>query len=134
MDTKHIGTIGELAVAEELMRRGWEVFTEMGDNSKIDLIANKDGLLRKIQVKTVEFSDCGWVFVRKSKITNGIRIEYLRKDIDLFAIYVMDKDAVAFVPFSKFKKKSLCLRFEKPRSGRTSLMFNDFSCADVPQW
>jgi hypothetical protein len=52
MHSKTKGSIGQLTIAADLLSKGYEVFTELGDNSKIDLIAvSKDYDLIKIQVK-----------------------------------------------------------------------------------
>ena len=38
MHTKQSGSLGELKVAADLIARGYAVFTELGDLSKVDLI------------------------------------------------------------------------------------------------
>lgn len=53
MHNKRKGNIGELAVALELANHEYSVFTEQGDISKIDLVAEKDGVLIRIQCKAI---------------------------------------------------------------------------------
>ena len=50
---KNKGSIGELKVAADLITKGFSVFTELGDNSKVDLIAIENSTYKtyKIQVK-----------------------------------------------------------------------------------
>ena len=53
---KDFGTIGELTVARHLLGQGYSVFSEYGDNSKVDLIALVDNVPIKIQVKSCNSS------------------------------------------------------------------------------
>jgi hypothetical protein len=53
MHSKRKGNIGQFAIALELSKLGYSVFTEEGDISKIDIIAEKDGKLIRIQSKAI---------------------------------------------------------------------------------
>lgn len=53
MQSKILGTSGELRVAHELYKRGYACFAEMGDTSRIDLIAAIGKRLVRIQVKSL---------------------------------------------------------------------------------
>lgn len=53
LHSKEKGNIGEMAVAKDLLRHRWEVFYELGDLSKVDLIIHRKGILLRIQVKFV---------------------------------------------------------------------------------
>lgn len=52
MNNKAIGTIGEQAVILEFTRIGVQVYTPIGDNCAVDLVAEFNRKLNKIQVKT----------------------------------------------------------------------------------
>jgi len=54
MHTKDAGTVGELAVILHLKQAGFTVFTEVGDNSPIDLkdYADFEGVLRDYEQRT----------------------------------------------------------------------------------
>lgn len=51
MHSKLKGNIASTTTVLELQKRGFNVFSEIGDYSRIDLIAEKNSILRKIQVK-----------------------------------------------------------------------------------
>ena len=52
MNTKSIGNIGEAKVLCKFVELGIPVYLSFGDNEKADLIAEFNGKLNKIQVKT----------------------------------------------------------------------------------
>lgn len=45
------GLLGELEFTLHLIKMGWNVFTPIDPNSRVDLIAEKDGKFKKIQIK-----------------------------------------------------------------------------------
>ncbi len=95
MNSKLKGSIGELAVAQDLMRQGYPVFTELGDTSKVDLIALIGDRAVKIQVKTgteVKGVTCFTKF-RADKYHKYI---YNKDDCDVFALYNLDRDIVCY--------------------------------------
>jgi hypothetical protein len=53
MHSKRKGNIASFGVGLELTKLGYSVFTEEGDISKIDMIAEKDGEIIRLQVKGV---------------------------------------------------------------------------------
>lgn len=52
-DVNFIGAAGEAAVAAELAAAGFHVFTPAFGSPKIDMIAERDGRLIRLQVKTL---------------------------------------------------------------------------------
>src|SRR3990170_8613907 len=85
MHTKDAGTVGELAVILQLKQAGFTVFTEVGDNSSIDLIVIGTGLLLRGQVKSCRRVNGSATLPLRKAGPNG----YLRKYID-------DVDAIDF--------------------------------------
>ena len=67
MNTKQLGTIGELKAQYDFMKAGFDVSIPIGDYCAYDLIIIKDGKIFKIQVKSCE------------KIVDG-RMKFRRKD------------------------------------------------------
>lgn len=115
--SKEIGTLGELSVIKELIKNGWEVFKDVADCSKIDLIAARNESLVRIQVKTWSSSEQGFVMVERCKITSGKRITYTKKDVDVIATHVLDRNVTLYVPIEEFgSQKALSIRFEKSKS------------------
>lgn len=46
------GAMGELIIAADLIKQGWDVFRNLSPNGPVDLIAFRDGDIRCVQVKT----------------------------------------------------------------------------------
>jgi Holliday junction resolvase-like predicted endonuclease len=112
--TKQKGNIGELLVASELTKKGYYVFSELGDNAPIDLIAIPEHDTKKIvrvQVKSTT-SKNGTITVSLLKTTKSYVRKYGENDFDLFAVYISDLDKIIYIPLSRVYKndKSLTIR------------------------
>ena len=100
MHTKDAGTVGELAVILQLKQAGYAVFTEVGDNSPIDVIvATAKGQLLRGQVKSCRLANGSATLPLRKAGPNG----YLRKykddsdRLDFFALYVHGTEQIAYV-------------------------------------
>jgi len=96
MHSKEKGNLGELVAMKHLLSCGYPVFTEFGDNSKVDLIALVDNEPVKIQVKT-RTSESGKVQIDSRKSGPNYKFRYSLDHVDVFAIYVIDRDVLFFV-------------------------------------
>ena len=98
MHSKTKGSIGQLSVAVDLLSKGYEVFTELGDNSRIDLIAvDRNYDLIKIQVKCLTPKD-GSIRLKPTK--SGpceYRFRYSREHADVYAVLVQDVNMILYV-------------------------------------
>lgn len=117
------GTLGELAVTKDLIADGWDVFVDVGDCSKIDLIALRGSKLVKIQVKTrdVEF---GAASVGLKSSGPGYSYSYTSDDIDYMAMYVPERDMCLYVPMSWFEehdRKSITIRIDEARNNQKNV-------------
>jgi hypothetical protein len=115
MHTKCKGGIGELAVAKNLMLQGFAVFTELGDLSRVDLIAIKGTTTVRLQVK-YRAAKNNVVEVAGRKSGPNYSYEYSVDDVDVFAVYCPDVDDVAYVPILRVaggKSVSLRLQYNK---------------------
>lgn len=97
MHSKLKGNIAFSFVVLELQKNGFNVFTELGDYSRIDMIAEKNGKLAKIQVKY-----CGgyedYIKLKLCKSgPNGYRYNYSENDVDWFAVYSPFHEVVAWI-------------------------------------
>lgn len=101
MQSKILGTSGEMRVAHEIYKRGYPCFAELGDTSRIDLIAIIGDRMIRIQVKTVTRVD-GTYTIENRKSAKGYEYFYAVNDFDLFAVYCVDDDRVAWVPPDAF--------------------------------
>lgn len=96
MHAKQKGNIGELAVGYDLTKNGYNVFTELGDLSKIDLIAEKDNKLYKIQVKASKLYQ-GTLYLRSDKSGPNYKHKYSVKEVDIFALYSLETGHIAYI-------------------------------------
>src|SRR5262245_41439342 len=99
MHTKDAGTVGELAVILQLKQAGYTVFTEVGDNSSIDLIVVNQSRLLSGQVKSCWLENGKASLSLRKAGPNG----YLRKykddsdKLDFFALYLHDTGQIAYI-------------------------------------
>ncbi len=101
MHTKLKGNIGQAAIVKRLAELGYNVFSELGDLSKVDLIAEKEGKLLRLQCKAMT-SRNGTVEISLLKSgPNNYRREYTVDMFDYFAVYVLDQDLIGFIPSVK---------------------------------
>lgn len=121
LHTKYKGTLGEIAVAQALMRRGLPVFMELGNNnSPIDIITVKKGVLIRIQVKATEPVN-GVLKVRAVCVRDRKHIIYNPNDFDVIAVYDVQWDKLYYVPLAealKCKHAIMSLRISIAKSGR----------------
>ena len=104
LHAKMKGTLGELKVTSELIKKGYAVFTEVGDLSRIDLIAWKDDKLIKIQVKSLA-SKNGSIEIHNYKSGPNYRYKYTKEDVDIFAIYSPELDEVFYISINEILKR-----------------------------
>lgn len=102
LHAKDKGSMGELLVAADLISKGYSVFAEHGDNSKIDLIAvdNKYNLY-KVQVKSVN-SKKSVAKVDTKKSGPNYKFSYESHHFDVCAIYVIDYSKILYVSSKEF--------------------------------
>lgn len=113
MNNKQKGIIGEFAVAKFLASKNLPVFKEIGDNCKVDIISIINNKTIKIQVKTVSSNKNNSVSL--SLKTSGPNYEYFynEKDIDVFALYLLDEEEIAWITVKDIKlreRKGIVLR------------------------
>ena len=130
MNNKSIGTIGEQAVILEFTRIGVQVYTPIGDNCPVDLIADFNRKLNKIQVKTSINSDKKSYVCRLTKnfchVNNSGRKQYTSDEVDYFAIYNLERKIPVLIPFSELQnQKSVTIRFEEKMGRNDSQIFEE---------
>ena len=99
MHNKQKGNIGEAATILRLAQLGYNVFKEVGDLSKIDVIAERDGKVIRIQCKCVKPKN-GMLQLSLKKSGPGYQYKYKSTDIDYFALCNIETSEVAFIPSS----------------------------------
>ena len=124
MNSKRIGNIGEAKVIAKFVEMGIPIYIPFGDDEKADLIAEFDGKLNKIQVKTSIKSKNGCsIFDLTSSTahrTNGERRKYLNSEIDYFALYSLDRDKIYLMKVPDNPMSAITIRFKDTKSGMKS--------------
>ena len=120
MNSKMIGNIGEAQVLAEFVSCGIPVYIPFGDNEKADLIAEFNGKLNKIQVKTsVKTENGSYIFSLQTSSLhrkNGQKRSYTKEEIDYFALYNLERQKVLLIPVDDNPPKTITVRFQ-PKSG-----------------
>jgi len=105
--TKQKGDIAEAFVTYLLKQNGFNVLIPWGEDNRYDLVAEKKGVFKRIQVKYATPKD-GAVEVRVRSCNNYSIIRYSPKDIDIIAVYAAKQNKVYFIPLNGIKNRSIC--------------------------
>lgn len=98
-EKKRQGSIGEVMVVAEAIRRGYKVAIPWGEDSKYDLIVDRSGKLERVQCKYTK-SNGEVVIARCRSANNWSQIKYSCDDIDWLAIYDLTSQKCYFIPSS----------------------------------
>lgn len=115
MHKKTKGSIAEMMVASKLMTKGWNILFPFGENSRYDLVAEKNGKFVKVQVKYV--TPVKGVLSIGCKSSNNWSVDkYTPEQVDFIATYDSTSSKVYFVPSSSFNSSAIKLRIAPTRN------------------
>lgn len=114
IDSSRIGCVAEIACALKLTEQDYPVFQPFGNFLPYDLIADVNGVLIKIQVKSARLlkdrkrkQALRCESQRKTyKKGRSVRVPYKKKDFDFAACYFPLTEEFFIVPFDQFTKGS----------------------------
>lgn len=112
MNINQKGLIGELKVAGELLLCGYEVYFPLTGTASHDMIAVKDGVCYKVQVKTTsQKSRHGNSYIVETRTVvsskKGNTIKKLTTEtIDYLAIYIIPEDTVLILKSTEVPNKN----------------------------
>ena len=112
MHSKKKGNIGQFAIALSLSKLGYSVFTEEGDISKIDIIAEKNNQLIKIQCKAIT-PENGCLRLSLKKSGPNYKFKYTCDMFDFFGICDLEDHQTYLIPSNILKKNNHCLTLRK---------------------
>jgi len=118
--TKQKGNLGFSSTLKEIHKLGYNVFSEIGDNSRIDLLVEVKNKIIKLQIKYAT-EKTGTVELKVSKSgPNGYQYKYSELDIDFFSVYLPKLDKIIFVPakLACQNKQSFKIRFQKSKNNQ----------------
>lgn len=115
MDRKTKGRLAEAKVIAYLIENGYEVYVPFSDNSKYDVMAIKDGLIKKVSIKftSVKRYSGSWAVEMRqiSRRNNRINIDkFDNTQFDIVAVYIGSKDKIVLVDAIKVKTRSLHIK------------------------
>ena len=123
INSKRIGNYGEAKTLMEFVKHQIPVSIAYGDNERYDLIAEFNGRLNKIQVKTSNKSknmESFEVFLVNRSTLKGSTITrtYNKSDVDYYAICNIEMDIVLLYPNEGLGKTSVSFRKNIPKNNQ----------------
>lgn len=119
LTSKQKGNLTELQCLTAFMEQGCGISIPYGDNSKYDFIADINGVLLKIQVKTSSLKNEGAIkFSCRTTHVNcsGVKNErYSSDDVDFFATYW---NGICYIVPVGESSNEKTLRFAPPKNGQ----------------
>lgn len=122
LSTKAKGNLTELQCITAFYELGYQVSIPYGENSRYDFIADIEGKLIRVQVKTSSLrkdTEGAIKFATRStriNATQNISHSYTKNEIDYFATYW--EGQCYLVPISETASTEKTLRFLPPKSGQ----------------
>jgi hypothetical protein len=112
MHSKRKGNIGQLGIGLELSKLGYSVFTEEGDISKIDIIAEKDGTLIRIQSKAITpVNDTIELILVKAG--PNYKFKYKSNNFDYFGVWDLEDHKAYLISADILNKHNKSLKLRK---------------------
>jgi len=122
MNSKRIGNIGEAKALCKFVELGIPVYIPFGDDEKADLIAEFNGKLNKIQVKTSQKAEDGKMIFDLTSSTqhrkNGEKHTYTDNEIDYFVCYNIQRDKIFLIPVNETPSTNITIRYEKSKNNQ----------------
>lgn len=138
MTTKQLGNIGEAKALSKFVELQVPVYQAFGDNEKSDLIADFNGRLQRIQVKTSEKCTEGKITFNLVSSTihrkNGTIHKYTKEEVDYFALYNLESDILILVPIELVLGRtqiSFRLQWKPSTNQHESLNWKDFEFESI---
>lgn len=131
MDTKRIGNIGEACVLAKFVELEIPVYIPFGDNESADLVADINGKLCKIQIKTcssLKDNETYMVDLRRNKnpwSAKAGKDHEAYNDVDYFATYNTITKKVCLFDAKVFHQTSVTLRINKPQVILKTMRFEE---------
>ena len=131
MQTKRIGNIGESRVLFEFVKREIPVYLPFGDNETADLLAEFNGKINKIQIKTITIINKNNALefpTSRRPVGNNARIAYNEEEVDYFVFYCLELDKILLVPYKEVmnNKTSFTIKLDKSNN-KKSHYIEDFT-------
>jgi hypothetical protein len=112
-----VGARAELAVANGLLKAGFDVYTPFFcPHARVDLVAINGAGVARLQVKSARLRS-GFVYFSTCSNTGGQRLDY-RGQVDAFGVYAPDLNLVYLVPVDVAPLRGCSLRLDPPKNNQ----------------
>lgn len=115
--TKQKGDTAEAYLAYVLKQKGFNVLIPWGEDVRYDLVSEKNGIFKRIQVKYIKPKN-GVLAVRFRSCNNHKVIHYSSKEVDIVAIYNEEGKKVYFIPLADAGRKGYKLRLTPAKNNQ----------------
>lgn len=90
------------------MKMGFDVFQEVGNSARFDLVVSAFGKLQRVQVKST-YTRKGVACLSLRTRSGAKTLRYAESEVDVFALYVIDRDMVVYISAKAACSKSCLL-------------------------
>lgn len=122
MNTKDKGDISEAVIAAEFLKLGIPIAKPFGDNQPYDLIADINGTLKKIQIKTGNLNNGCVRFNTSNSINTNIlkerKSENYKGKVDYIAVYCPTNNSCYIINIDKTTNSNMYLRVDISKNNR----------------
>ena len=119
--TKDKGDLGVLKAQIDLFEQGFTILVPLTEHSPFDLVAYRDSVFRRVQVKYRSLDKFGKVYVKFSTSwadKNGTHTAMIDKsEVDIYCIYCPDNDECYYLRPDDFGSNA-SLRVRAPKNGQ----------------
>lgn len=119
------GDIGEAKVLSKFVELGIEVYIPFSNSNRCDLIANLEGGLQRIQVKSSLKIHKGRYRIKLvkdySRKSGDKKHIYSREDIDFYALYNIERDKVLLLPVEIAPTHNITIEVGSEREKKLSI-------------
>ena len=123
--TSDIGNVGQAKTLVKFVELGIPVYTPFGDGYRTDLIADFNGKLNRIQVKTTENlkdETCMRWKITHQEGFHGNKIKYSSEEVDYFALYCIETNVLCLIPYEQAQTNEIHIRLDSYKGTRTKTM------------
>lgn len=122
LNSKQIGNLTEMECMLAFMRHGFNVLTPYGDCERYDFVADVNGTLIKVQVKTsrpARGAEGAIVFNTSSQTTlNGKMVHHSYDDTQIDYFMTFYEGIAYLIPVNECSTREKTLRFLPPKNGQ----------------
>ena len=128
------GYLGDLLVEKRFIEHGFNLFKPVLENGKVDLIAEKNNIYLKIQIKTVQISNGSRIIpVRKISHNMGeYKIKrYIKDDIDFFIGADLENEDLYILPIAFSSKYSSAISIKNCQPYKNNFEQLELLCGNI---